>query len=96
MFGGMLKAYYLSCMNNEISQKNNLAGMHSAAELLAKIKNVVQDQKLTLDGLYDITPFSKGYLSTLLKTTNCPLTTACILANALGYELKLVKKDEKI
>lgn len=82
-------------MNNEISQQNNLDGMRMSSEILSKLRGIVSEQKLTLEALGEITPFSKGYLSTLLKTTNCPQTTACILASALGYELKLVKKDEK-
>lgn len=71
--------------------------MTQAENIISELAQAKRDLKLSLEELGGSTGLSKQYIGQILRSNNFPLQTASILANALGYELKLVKKsdDEK-
>lgn len=77
----------------EKSLRNNIPASVNATTLINQMDAIRKHNEITQENLAKDMGMTRQYISGLLKSGNCPLLTACILANALGKKLVLVDLD---
>lgn len=73
-----------------IEAVNKSEAITMSSDIINSLNEAKNRLKMDLDELNQRSGFSTGYLSQILKSTSCPLLTACTLAIATGKRIVVV------